>query len=71
MIVVTGATGKLGRAIVEALLDRVPADRIGASARDPSKIADLARRGAACACAGPTSPMGTVCGPPSREPNRS
>lgn len=45
MIVVTGATGRLGRAILECLLDLVPADQIGASARDPGKADDLARRG--------------------------
>ncbi|TXN00744.1 NAD(P)H-binding protein [Methylobacterium sp. WL64] len=45
MIVVTGATGQLGRAIVERLLDRVPADWIGASVRDPGKAEDLANRG--------------------------
>ncbi|WP_399885515.1 NAD(P)H-binding protein [Streptomyces sp. BBFR51] len=37
MIIVTGATGKLGRQIVEHLLTRVPADRIGVSVRDPEK----------------------------------
>lgn len=41
MIVVTGATGQLGRAIVEHLLARLPAARIGASVRDPAKAADL------------------------------
>ena len=45
MIVVTGATGQLGRLIVEELLGLMPADRIGASARDPSRIDDLAVRG--------------------------
>lgn len=37
MIVVTGATGHLGRAIVEHLVARVPPERIGASVRDPAK----------------------------------
>lgn len=45
MIVVTGATGKLGRQIVEQLLEWLPADQIGASARDAGKVDDLARRG--------------------------
>ena len=45
MIVVTGATGKLGRRIVEALLTRLPPDQVGASARDPSKAEALVRRG--------------------------
>lgn len=45
MIVVTGANGKLGRAVVERLLDRVPAGRIGVSVRDPEQARDLERRG--------------------------
>ena len=45
MIVVTGATGHLGMGVVESLLDRLPADRVVATARDVSKAADFARRG--------------------------
>lgn len=45
MIIVTGATGLLGRAVVESLLGRVPAERIGVSVRDPDKATDLAQRG--------------------------
>ncbi|MGW3103480.1 SDR family oxidoreductase [Streptomyces sp. NPDC001100] len=45
MIIVTGATGKLGRRTVECLLRRVPADRVGVSVRDPRKAQDLADRG--------------------------
>lgn len=45
MIIVTGATGNLGRAIVEKLVDRVPANQVGASVRDPGKAADLAALG--------------------------
>lgn len=45
MIIVTGATGLLGRRIVESLLQRVPADRVGVSVRDPRKAQDLAERG--------------------------
>lgn len=45
MIVVTGATGQLGRRIVEQLLRRVPPERIGASTRDPSKADALAQAG--------------------------
>ncbi|GII22866.1 SDR family oxidoreductase [Planosporangium mesophilum] len=45
-IVVTGATGHLGRLIVESLLRRgVPADQIVALGRDVAKIDDLAARG--------------------------
>ena len=45
MIIVTGATGKLGGQIVDKLLDRVPADRVGVSVRDPGRAAHLADRG--------------------------
>ncbi|MCG6499974.1 SDR family oxidoreductase [Kitasatospora sp. A2-31] len=45
MIIVTGATGKLGRRTVEHLLEHVPADRVGVSVRDPRKAQDLADRG--------------------------
>ena len=45
-LLVTGASGHLGRLIVESLLDRgVPASEIRAGARDTSKLADLADRG--------------------------
>jgi len=45
MIVVTGATGQLGRLIVEQLLARLPSSRVGVSVRDPGKAADLGARG--------------------------
>ncbi len=45
MLAITGATGALGRAIVDHLLTRVPATTIIASVRDPAKAADLAARG--------------------------
>lgn len=45
MIVITGATGKLGSAIVESLLKKVPADQVGVSVRDEAKAQDLAKRG--------------------------
>ena len=45
MIIITGATGQLGRLIVEELLTRLPPDRIGVSVRDPGKANDLAARG--------------------------
>lgn len=45
MLIVTGATGRLGSLIVDHLLERVPADRIAVSVRDPGKAAGLAERG--------------------------
>ncbi len=45
-LVVTGATGHLGRAVVESLLERgVPAADITATGRSTEKVADLAARG--------------------------
>lgn len=45
MIIVTGANGRLGRAIVEHLLKRVPAEQIGVSVRDPKQAQELQTRG--------------------------
>lgn len=45
MIIVTGATGKLGAQIVEELLTKMPASHLGVSVRDPAKAEGLARRG--------------------------
>ncbi|MFF5992499.1 NAD(P)H-binding protein [Prauserella flavalba] len=45
MIVVTGATGGLGGAIVEHLLKRLPAGQIGVSVRDVGKAQHFADRG--------------------------
>ncbi len=42
MIIVTGASGQLGRAIVEKLVERVPVSQVGASVRDPEKASTLA-----------------------------
>ena len=42
MIVVTGATGRLGSRIVAGLLERVPADAVGVSVRDPGAEAAVA-----------------------------
>ncbi|WP_405664954.1 SDR family oxidoreductase [Streptomyces sp. NBC_01166] len=44
-IVVTGATGALGRLVVERLLDTVPAHQVVAVVRDKEKAAPLAARG--------------------------
>ena len=45
MIVVTGASGQLGRLTIDALLRRVPSSRVVAAVRSPEKAADLAERG--------------------------
>lgn len=45
MIIVTGANGQLGRAVVEGLLAYLPPDQIVASVRDPAKATALAQRG--------------------------
>lgn len=44
MIVITGATGKLGSQVVDQLLRRVPAEEIGVSVRDPDRAAGLGVR---------------------------
>ncbi|MFJ8664494.1 SDR family oxidoreductase [Streptomyces sp. NPDC093600] len=43
-IVVTGATGQLGRLVIDELLTRVPAESVAAVVRDKAKAADLAER---------------------------
>ncbi|ASW10420.1 SDR family oxidoreductase [Rhizobium sp. 11515TR] len=45
MYAVTGATGHLGRLVIEALLKTIPANRIVAAVRNPAKASDLAERG--------------------------
>jgi NAD(P)H dehydrogenase (quinone) len=45
MIVVTGATGKLGALAVEDLLDRVPAAQVAVVVRDAAKAARFGERG--------------------------
>jgi NAD(P)H dehydrogenase (quinone) len=45
MIVVTGATGHLGRLVIDGLLKKVPASEIVAAVRAPEKAHDLAERG--------------------------
>jgi NAD(P)H dehydrogenase (quinone) len=44
-IVVTGATGNLGRFVIEGLLEKVPASEVVALVRDKEKAAPLAARG--------------------------
>ena len=45
MIVITGATGALGSRVIDSLLERVPADQVGVSVRNPAKAAALSDRG--------------------------
>ena len=45
MIIVTGATGQLGRGIVEQLLARVPADQLALSVRNVEKASMFTDRG--------------------------
>ncbi|MGW3474564.1 SDR family oxidoreductase [Streptomyces althioticus] len=55
-IVVTGASGKLGRHVVEQLLQKVPAGQVTAVVRSPEKVADLAERGVRVAVADYNAP---------------
>ncbi|MGI4840910.1 MAG: SDR family oxidoreductase [Janthinobacterium lividum] len=45
MIAITGATGQLGRLVITALLERVPAAQVVALVRDPQKAEDIAELG--------------------------
>lgn len=45
MLIISGASGELGRRVVNNLLDLVPAERIGVSVRNPEKAVDLKARG--------------------------
>ena len=45
MIIVTGASGQLGRLVIDNLLRHVPPSRIVAAVRSPEKAKDLAQRG--------------------------
>ncbi|WP_309060205.1 SDR family oxidoreductase [Streptomyces sp.] len=55
-IVVTGATGKLGRHVVEQLLEKVPAGQVTAVVRSAEKAAGLAARGVRIAVADYNAP---------------
>lgn len=56
MIVVTGASGQLGRLVIEELLKKQPATEIVAAVRNPAKVADLAARGVQVRVADYTQP---------------
>ncbi|MFC3393856.1 SDR family oxidoreductase [Brenneria rubrifaciens] len=45
MIAITGASGQLGRLVIEQLLEKIPANDVLALARDVNNVADLAARG--------------------------
>lgn len=45
MIIVTGATGRLGRAVIDRLFEHVPTSELAVSVRDPDKATELADRG--------------------------
>jgi len=60
MIVVTGATGHLGKLVVEGLLQKVPASEIVAAVRTPEKATDLAARGVQVRKADYSDPTGLV-----------
>ncbi|MEU5892899.1 SDR family oxidoreductase [Streptomyces sp. NPDC047461] len=55
-IVVTGATGHLGRHVIEQLLEKVPADQVTAVVRSAEKGADLAAKGVKIAVADYNAP---------------
>lgn len=55
-IVVTGATGHLGRHVVTQLLEKVPAEQITAVVRDEAKAADFAAKGVRIAVADYNAP---------------
>ncbi|MEV5336511.1 SDR family oxidoreductase [Streptomyces werraensis] len=55
-IVITGASGKLGRHVVEQLLEKIPAGQVTAVVRSPEKVADLAERGVRVAVADYNAP---------------
>ena len=55
-VIVTGASGQLGRLVIDQLLATVPASEVTAVVRDPAKAGDLAARGVTLAVADYNSP---------------
>lgn len=45
MIAITGASGQLGRLVIQSLLTRIPAKEVIAVVRNPKSVEDLAERG--------------------------
>lgn len=62
LIMVTGASGALGRQVVEFLLERVPASRVAALARRPETLADFAERGVSVRRGDYQDPRPSACG---------
>ena len=60
MIVITGATGQLGRLVIQSLLAKVPASQIVAAVRNPARAADLAALGVQVRKADYTDPASLV-----------
>lgn len=56
MIAITGATGQLGRLVIDQLLEKVPAASVVAVARNAAKASDLAARGVSVRVAAYTEP---------------
>jgi uncharacterized protein YbjT (DUF2867 family) len=55
-VIVTGASGQLGRLVIDQLLATVPAAEVTAVVRDPAKAGDLAAGGVTLAVADYNSP---------------
>jgi NAD(P)H dehydrogenase (quinone) len=55
-IIITGASGQLGRLVIDQLLATVPASEVTAVVRDPAKAGNLAARGVTLAVADYNSP---------------
>lgn len=56
MIAITGATGQLGRLVIDQLLQTIPANQLIALVRNPSKASDLQARGLQVRAADYTQP---------------
>lgn len=56
MIAITGATGQLGRLVIDQLLQKIPADQLIALVRNPAKASDLQARGLQVRAADYTQP---------------
>ncbi|MEH2922036.1 SDR family oxidoreductase [Samsonia erythrinae] len=56
MIAITGASGQLGRLVIEQLLEKVPANDVVALVRDVNKVTDLSARGVQVKAADYTQP---------------